>query len=69
MLEIYSYAYDAAEERLEVRLAHPDAGKVIRIYRNFAVEMYEAWQLEGFQPLTFFHSFMDEHDEELPLHS
>lgn len=69
MLEIYSHAYDAAEERLEVRFNHPQAGKVIRIYRNFAVEMYEAWRLEGFHALTFFFSFMDEHDEELPLHS
>ena len=69
MLEIFSHAYDPEAERLEVRFTHPEAGRVIRIYRSFAVEMYEAWQQDGFQPLTFFLSFMDEYDEELPLHS
>jgi hypothetical protein len=68
MPEIFSHAYDQAEERLEVRFDHPQAGKVIRIYRHFAREMYEAWRQEGFQALTFFLSFMDGHDEELPLY-
>ena len=42
MLEIFGHAYDSEAERLEVRFAHPEAGRVIRIYRCFAREMYEA---------------------------
>jgi hypothetical protein len=68
MPEIYSHVYDPAEERLEVRFNHPRAGKVLRIYRDFAPEMYEAWRQDGFHALTFFFSFMDGHDEEHLLH-
>lgn len=67
MPEIYSHVYDEVAERLEVSFHHPTAGKVVRVYRDFAREMYEAWRQDGFHALRFFFSFMDEHDEERPL--
>lgn len=68
MPKILDHDYDRAAERLQVRFQHPEAGKVLRIYRNFAPEMYEAWRVEGFGVRTFFLSFMDEYDEEYLLH-
>lgn len=68
MPEIFGHEYDADAERLVVRFSHPEAGKVVRVYREFAREMYAAWELEGFGDRDFFRSFMDEHDEELLLH-
>jgi len=68
MPRIFGHEYDEGAERLEVRFQHPEAGKVVCIYRNFAPEMYEAWRMENFSARRFFRSFMDEHDEEHLLH-
>ncbi|MEW5772516.1 MAG: hypothetical protein AB1916_03240 [Thermodesulfobacteriota bacterium] len=68
MPEILSHVYDEAAERLEVSFHHPTAGKVVRVYREFGRELYEAWRLGGTLAETLFLSFMDDHDEEHLLH-